>query len=111
MKHRIKPLEDEEKSLEESKAACECEEESSDTCTCEKENHEDCCCKGEHSDCKHEHEHECSKNGEHEHGEHCKHNHEHSHHNTSKEEEYLNMARMAANLRAFPFCRRRKTCR
>ena len=94
MKHRIKPLKDEEKSLEESEAACECEEESSDTCTCEKEKHEDCCCKGEHSDCKHEHEHECSKNGEHEHGEHCKHNHEHFHHDTSKEEEYLNMARV-----------------
>ena len=94
MKHRIKPLEDEEKSLEESEAACECKEESSDTCTCEKEKHEDCCCKGERSDCKHEHEHECSKNGEHEPGEHCKHNHENSHHNTSKEEEYLNMARV-----------------
>ena len=91
MKHRIKPLEDEEKNLESSADECECEECCCDD-ACETENHETCGCKNENSDCQDEQE--CYKNGEHKHGEHCKHNHEHCHHDTSKEEEYLNMARV-----------------
>lgn len=104
MKHRIKTLEDEEKSLEEDVKTCECKDDASETCNCEKDKHEECGCHEERSDCKHDKEHECCKHnhGEHEHGEHCnhehgencKHNHEHCKHDTSKEEEYLNMARV-----------------
>ena len=96
MKHRIKPLEDEEKDLENIKQTsneCDCEPCECEDCSCEHEKaceceNENCECENESCHCGHDEHKTCECGCEHEH------KHEHCKHDNSKEEEYLNMARV-----------------
>ncbi len=97
MKHRLKPLGEDEKDLHSSEnSSCECGQDCDcePKCDCNDEN--SCCCENDNHESKHC---DCGCEDEETKSEHCKHHTEHDHgkccgHSSSKEEEYLNMARV-----------------